>query len=125
MKSDETYPIKENSLLFYLLKLFELNNFNFIDSIEYIFARILTIIYENYKVKLVVIIDQINEIKEIKDSNQMVVIYNIMLKYSLRQLSLIQCASNNNMFTRDIYKEYLCNPDSLSRFELYNIFFKI
>jgi hypothetical protein len=118
IKSDENLPIEENSLLFLILKLFNTNVINFMDSIQNIFEKILAIINEKYEVKLVVVIDQINEIKLNKRYNKMELIYNLLLKNSLNNLSLIQCASNNNYFSRDNYKDFLLSKTK-SHFDLY------
>jgi len=90
------------------------------DSIQNILERILVILNEKYKVKLVAIIDQINEIKLDKlnkQSNKMELIYNLLLKNSSENICLIQCASNNNYFTRDNYKDFMLNQ-SQSQFDL-------
>ena len=78
-----------------------------------IFKNILDALYSQFRANLVVVIDQINELKENKDQNK---IYNMKFVYDLVQenisnLTLVQCASNNNEYTRENFKNFLIKED--------------
>ena len=105
--SDQNAEIKKDSLLFWIAKLFDIYDLNFEEKIDGILDRIMRILSREYNVKLVMIFDQINELKLKKESKKMEFIYNLILKKTGNNLSLIQCASNNNIFTRDNYKDYI------------------
>lgn len=116
--SNSEVDIKKETLFNLVLKLFITTSPKEIQDLlkkEEVFKKILYILQNEFNAKLVVIIDQINEIRgKDDDFPYMKFIYDLVFE-NCSKLALIQCASNNNEYTRENFKLYLekTNPGNL------------
>ena len=97
--------------------IFSLCQFSYKDFPVSVFNEIIQTLKEKYKARFVFVVDQINEIKrpveklteKIDDYNILQYIYDLVILKNREKFILIQCASNNNEYTRENYMKFLNN----------------
>ena len=115
-KVDPTVFTDEKSLLNLIFSLCDFRKKNFPVSV---FEEIIKILKKKYKARFVFVVDQINEIKnpveklteKIGDDNILQYLYDQVLLENKEEFILIQCASNNNEYTRENYMKFLNKKD--------------
>jgi len=99
--------------------IFSLCQFNYNEFPVSVLKEIIQMINEKYNARFVLVVDQINEIKrpvdnlteKIEKNNILQYIYDKVILENTQEFVLIQCASNNNEYTRENYMKFLNNTN--------------